>query len=62
LAQDKNITLSQLVLRWTTLQQGITIVLAGARNAQQATENAHSISVSISPREMEFIHQALSEI
>jgi aryl-alcohol dehydrogenase-like predicted oxidoreductase len=62
LAQDKNITLSQLVLRWTTLQPGITIVLAGARNAEQAIENAHSISVNISPREMEFIHQALSEI
>jgi aryl-alcohol dehydrogenase-like predicted oxidoreductase len=62
LAQDKNITISQLVLRWTTLQPGITIVLAGARNAEQAIENAHSISVNISPREMEFIHQALSEI
>lgn len=62
LAQDKKVTLSQLVLRWTTLQPGITIVLAGARNAQQAVENAHSINVNISSREMEFIHQALSEI
>lgn len=62
LAQDKNVTVAQLVLRWTSLQPGITIVLAGARNSKQAVENAQSINVNISTREMDFIHQALSEI
>lgn len=62
LVQDKKVTVAQLVLRWTTLQPGITIVLAGARNSKQAIENAQSINVNISTREMDFIHQALSEI
>jgi aryl-alcohol dehydrogenase-like predicted oxidoreductase len=36
IAKNKNASLSQLVLRWTTLQRGISVVLAGARNAEQA--------------------------
>lgn len=40
IAKDKNATLSQLVLRWTSLQPAISIVLAGARNAEQAVANA----------------------
>lgn len=62
IAQSKNASLSQLVLRWTTLQPGISVVLAGARNATQAIENAKSAALSISADEMKFINEAILEI
>ena len=62
IAQDKGATLSQLVLRWTTLQPAITVVLAGARNAQQAIENAKSMSFDLSQEELNLINSALKEI
>ncbi|RAJ05368.1 aryl-alcohol dehydrogenase-like predicted oxidoreductase [Chitinophaga skermanii] len=59
IAANKQVSVSQLVLRWTTLQPGITIVLAGARNAQQAVENAGAMNVTITNEEMQIIAQAL---
>lgn len=62
LADDKGATLSQLVLRWTIEQPGITCALAGARNAEQAATNAKAIEVSLSPSEMEFIQAGLAKL
>jgi len=62
IARDKNVSLAQLVLRWTTLQPGITVVLAGARNKQQAISNAEAINVVLSNEEITFINQQLSAI
>lgn len=62
IAQEKGATLSQLVLRWTTLQPAITVVLAGARNAQQAIENAKAMSFNLSQEELNFINAELKEI
>lgn len=62
IAQEKGATLSQLVLRWTTLQPAITVVLAGARNAQQAIENAKTMSLDLSQEELNFINSELKEI
>lgn len=62
LAESKSATLSQLVLRWTTLQPGITVVLAGARNAQQSVENARSMQISLSSDELNFIQTALGNM
>ncbi|KFF12839.1 aldo/keto reductase [Chryseobacterium soli] len=62
IAQEKGATLSQLVLRWTSLQPAITVVLAGARNAQQAIENAKAMSFGLSEEEMNLINTALKEI
>jgi aryl-alcohol dehydrogenase-like predicted oxidoreductase len=61
LANSKNATLAQLVLRWTTLQKGITIVLAGARNAEQAISNAKAMDFDLSASELDFINQAISK-
>jgi len=61
-AKEKNASLSQLVLRWTTMQPAITVVLAGARNAQQAIENAQAMAIELSQDELNFINTALSEI
>jgi aryl-alcohol dehydrogenase-like predicted oxidoreductase len=59
IAAEKNATLAQLVLRWTTLQKGITVVLAGARNAEQAISNAEAIDVSLSADELQVITNLL---
>lgn len=62
LANDKHISISQLVLRWTTLQKGISIVLAGARNAEQAISNAKALDFDLSASELDFINQAISKV
>jgi aryl-alcohol dehydrogenase-like predicted oxidoreductase len=62
LANAKHISISQLVLRWTTLQKGITIVLAGARNAEQAISNAKTLDFDLSVSELDFINQAISKL
>ncbi|MNY45039.1 L-glyceraldehyde 3-phosphate reductase [compost metagenome] len=62
IAESKNATLSQLVLHWTALQKGITIVLAGARNAEQATANAQSMNFYLSNDELKFIDGELEKI
>jgi aryl-alcohol dehydrogenase-like predicted oxidoreductase len=59
LANDKNVTLAQLVLRWTTLQPGISVVLAGARNSEQAISNAKSIDITLTQEELLFINKEL---
>jgi len=58
MAQDRDLTLGQLVLAWTLRQPGIDCVLAGARNAVQATENAYAGQVSLSLTELETINKA----
>ena len=59
LADEKNATLSQLVLRWTVERPGITIALVGARNEKQAIQNAESINVKLNAEEIQFINTEL---
>ncbi|MDL2285057.1 aldo/keto reductase [Oxalobacter sp. OttesenSCG-928-P03] len=59
MANAKNATLSQLVLRWTIEQPGITIALVGARNAEQAIQNAAAINVKLTSEEIRFINGLL---
>jgi aryl-alcohol dehydrogenase-like predicted oxidoreductase len=62
LAESKQATLGQLVLRWTIEQPGITIALAGARNAEQAVQNAKAVHVKLSKEEIGFINKKLGEL
>jgi len=62
LAESKKTSLSQLVLRWTTLQPGITIVLAGARNAAQAEQNAQTMNLQLTADEIGFINKELEKV
>ncbi|MGM9476146.1 aldo/keto reductase [Pedobacter sp. GSP4] len=55
IAEAKSATLAQLVLRWTTLQKGITTVLAGVRNAEQAIANAQAMQFDLTADELGFI-------
>ena len=62
LAKKKNASLSQLVIRWTVEQPGITIALVGARNAVQAVQNAKAVNVKLSFDEIEFINEELDKV
>jgi len=59
LAESKGVTLAQLVLRWTIDQPGITIALAGARNVEQAVQNAKAVNVVLSKEDINFINKQL---
>jgi len=59
LAESKSASLAQLVIRWTIERPGITIALVGARDAQQAVQNARAIDVKLSPEEILFINKEL---
>lgn len=61
IADEKGATLSQLVLRWTVEKPGITIALAGARNAAQSVQNAGAMDFELSPREFGLIDNAVNE-
>ncbi|MEZ5103752.1 MAG: aldo/keto reductase [Draconibacterium sp.] len=62
LADDKNTTLAQLVIRWTIEQPGITIALVGARNAEQAVQNAKAMEIKLSKAELDFITGELNKL
>jgi aryl-alcohol dehydrogenase-like predicted oxidoreductase len=55
IADGKNASLAQVVLRWTLEQPGITIALAGARNAAQAIDNAKTMQLKLSKEELDII-------
>lgn len=62
LADEKKATISQLVIRWTIDQPGITIALVGARNAAQAVENAKAAQLKLSSEEISFINTELNKL
>lgn len=62
LAKEKNATIGQLVIRWTVEQPGITVALVGARNAQQAIQNAKAMDITLSVEELELISTELKQL
>ena len=62
LAESKNASLAQLVLCWTIEQPGISIALAGARNAEQAVQNAKAVDVKLSKEEISFISKQIQKL
>ena len=62
LAETKNATLGQLVLAWTLAQPGITVALVGARNPEQAAQNARAMDVKLSFEELDFINKQLATV
>lgn len=62
MADEKNVSISQLVLRWTVEQPGITIALVGARNAEQALQNAASLDIQLSQPEIDAITSQLNKL
>jgi methylglyoxal reductase len=60
LAERRGVTLAQLVIGWTLAQPGITHVLVGARNPDQARENAGAGRVELRAEEIAEIDRALA--
>lgn len=59
LAEEKDVTLAQLVIRWTVEHPGITIALVGARNVMQAVQNAKAADIILTEEEIQFINQQI---
>lgn len=62
LAQEKNCTLSQLVIAWTLYQPGISVALVGARTEEQVRQNAGALDVQLSAEELEEIKTHLDTL
>ncbi len=62
IANDHGVPLAQLVINWTVRRSGITAALVGARNANQAQENAKSMSFRLSDEEIEMINTELDKV
>lgn len=62
LAEEKQATIAQLVLRWTLQQPGIIIALVGARNAEQAIQNARTAEVKLTGKELQYITSELDRL
>lgn len=56
IAESHDINVGQLSLAWTFSQKGITHLLCGARNTQQAIDNAKAGDVHLSQEEIEEIN------
>lgn len=62
MAEEKGATLSQLVIRWTMEQPGITVALVGARDDLQVKENAGAYDVNLSGDEIAMINRKLEAL
>lgn len=62
LAVEKKASLAQLVLKWTIEQPGITVALAGARNTEQAVQNARAADLKLSAAEINFINEQIDTL
>lgn len=62
IADAHNVALAQLVINWTIQRPGITAALVGARNAEQASENAKSMSFELSSEEIAMINSELEKV
>jgi aryl-alcohol dehydrogenase-like predicted oxidoreductase len=60
IADEHEITLTQLVIAWTVHQPGLTHALCGARNIEQARENAAAGDVELSQAEIATIDRAIA--
>lgn len=62
IADERGVTLSQLVINWTLHRPGITIALVGARDPRQVEENAGAADFRLSVSETEQIDAALDTL
>jgi aryl-alcohol dehydrogenase-like predicted oxidoreductase len=62
IADERSITLAQLVLNWTIQQPGITCALAGARNPAQVLENIGASDFRLTGEEISRINNHIDDI
>ncbi len=61
IADHHGFTIAQLVSAWTLAQPGVTYVLLGVRNKEQAQENANAGDVALTPDEIDTINKIVAE-
>jgi aryl-alcohol dehydrogenase-like predicted oxidoreductase len=61
IADAHQVTLSQLVINWTTRQPSMDCVLVGARDERQVKENVKALDFTLTDDELKKINQAISE-
>lgn len=59
IADGHGATIAQVVIAWTLAQPGVTFALCGARNPDQAKDNARAGTIRLSPDELEIIDAAI---
>lgn len=62
IADERNVTLAQLVINWTVQREGITAALVGARNKKQAEENALALGFELTDEEIQIINLEIDEV
>lgn len=61
IAINHNASIAQLVIAWTIAQEGVTHVLVGARNPNQAKENAGGGKINLSDEEIKIINKEIKQ-
>lgn len=61
IADHHGATLAQVVINWTILEPGITAALVGARNADQAAQNAKALTFRLSDDERDEVRKAFDD-
>lgn len=61
IVDQQNATMAQLVIAWTLSQPGITFALCGARNPEQAAENAKAGTIFLTDEEVSIISDAVNK-
>lgn len=61
IAEDHNASEAQIVIAWTLAQPGITFSLCGARNPEQARENAGAGRIRLSPDDLFALDAAVTK-
>ncbi len=61
IALERGISLAQLAIAWTLAQPGITYALCGARNAQQAIENAQTGDIVLTGEELTCMNEVIEQ-
>lgn len=61
LAEEYQLTIPQIVIRWTIQQTGITCALCGAKRAAQIEENAKTMNFELTPIQMETINGIIQQ-
>ncbi len=61
IATRYGLSIAQLVIAWTVEQRGITYALCGARNAEQAVENAKAGDVTVAAKDLKTINDLMAK-
>jgi aryl-alcohol dehydrogenase-like predicted oxidoreductase len=62
IADDRKMSLTQLVINWTLKQPGITCVLVGARSPEQVDENIKAAGFDLTEEEIKTINSELDNL